>query len=136
MTVVGAEDAMPDTFCFFMCRVRAENPVTFLARDVNDRPIRPPLCWEPKRMASTRRSRVLHFSFVETHALSSRGKQMLVLKRKAGERIRIGQDVELVVLGIEKGRVKLGFSAPPEVPIHRDEVVQRVLHSTLARATA
>jgi sRNA-binding carbon storage regulator CsrA len=32
--------------------------------------------------------------------------------------------------------VKLGFSAPPEVPIHRDEVVQRVLHSTLARATA
>jgi carbon storage regulator len=50
---------------------------------------------------------------------------MLVLSRKAGERIRIGPEVELTVLGIHGGRVKLGFAGPPEVPIHRDELLQR-----------
>lgn len=51
---------------------------------------------------------------------------MLVLNRKAGERIWIGQNIELTVLGIQGGRVKLGFSGPPEVPIHRDELMQRI----------
>ena len=51
---------------------------------------------------------------------------MLVLSRKAGERISIGEDIELTVLDIRKGKVKLGFSGPPEVPIHRDEVVRRI----------
>jgi carbon storage regulator len=50
---------------------------------------------------------------------------MLVLSRKAGERIRIGPEIELTVLGIHKGRVKLGFAGPPDVPIHREEVVRR-----------
>jgi carbon storage regulator len=49
---------------------------------------------------------------------------MLVLSRKAGERILIGADVELTVLGVQQGRVKLGFAGPREVPIHRDELVQ------------
>lgn len=51
---------------------------------------------------------------------------MLVLSRKAGERISIGPDVEVTVLGIKKGQVKLGFSGPPEVSIHREEVRERV----------
>ncbi len=51
---------------------------------------------------------------------------MLVLSRKAGERVSIGKDIEVTVLGIQKGRVKLGFLGPPEVPIHRDELVQRI----------
>ena len=50
---------------------------------------------------------------------------MLVLSRKAGERIWIGPAIELTVLGIHNGRVKLGFLGPPEVPIHRDELVRR-----------
>ena len=51
---------------------------------------------------------------------------MLVLSRKAGERISIGPEIEVTVLGIHNGRVKLGFLGPPEVPIHREELHRRV----------
>ena len=51
---------------------------------------------------------------------------MLVLSRRNGERVRIGQFIEVTVLGCQHGRVSLGFSAPPEVPIHREEVYRRV----------
>lgn len=47
---------------------------------------------------------------------------MLVLSRKRGERIRIGDSVEVTVLAITGSRVKLGFTGPPEVCIHREEV--------------
>jgi carbon storage regulator len=47
---------------------------------------------------------------------------MLVLSRKRGERIRIGDSVEVTVLAISGSRVKLGFSGPPDVWIHREEV--------------
>ncbi len=50
---------------------------------------------------------------------------MLVLSRKRGERIRIGDNVEVTVLAISNSRVKLGFSGPPDVWIHRDEVYQQ-----------
>jgi carbon storage regulator len=48
---------------------------------------------------------------------------MLVLSRKSGERIQIGSEIELTVLGIQGGRVKLGFAGPRDVPIRRDELV-------------
>lgn len=48
---------------------------------------------------------------------------MLVLSRKTGERISIGGDVQVVVLEVSHGRVKLGFEAPREVPVRRTEVV-------------
>ncbi len=51
---------------------------------------------------------------------------MLVLSRKAGEGIRIGDSVELVVLAIEGRRVRLGFTGPKEVTIHRQEVERRI----------
>ncbi|MBN2292312.1 MAG: carbon storage regulator CsrA [Pirellulales bacterium] len=51
---------------------------------------------------------------------------MLVLSRKAGERVSIGPDVQVTVLGIHKGKVKLGFLGPPEVPIHREEIRRRI----------
>jgi carbon storage regulator len=50
---------------------------------------------------------------------------MLVLSRKAGERISIGPEIELTVLDIHKGRVKLGFLGPPEVAIRREELQRR-----------
>jgi carbon storage regulator len=53
------------------------------------------------------------------------GRKMLVLSRKAGERVCIGNGVEVVVLEAKGGRVRLGFEAPPEVPIHRHEVILR-----------
>lgn len=47
---------------------------------------------------------------------------MLVLSRKRGERIRIGDDIEVTILAIAANRVNLGFSAPPDVWIHRDNM--------------
>ena len=51
---------------------------------------------------------------------------MLVLGRKASERILIGDDVELMVVSVHGDRVKLGFRAPQGVTIHREEVYERV----------
>ncbi|MBN2294272.1 MAG: carbon storage regulator CsrA [Pirellulales bacterium] len=51
---------------------------------------------------------------------------MLVLSRKLGEGIVIGNGVELTVLNVQGDRVKLGFKAPEEVSIHREEVHQRI----------
>ena len=47
---------------------------------------------------------------------------MLVLSRKPGERVLIGEDVEVVVLEVDGDRVKLGFNAPRYVPICRGEI--------------
>jgi carbon storage regulator len=58
---------------------------------------------------------------------------MLVLCRKNGQRVRIGQFIEVTVLEIHNGRVKLGFSAPPEIPIHREEVLCQVEADTRHR---
>ncbi|MEX0702826.1 MAG: carbon storage regulator CsrA [Planctomycetales bacterium] len=51
---------------------------------------------------------------------------MLVLTRKKNQRIRIGDDIEITVLEVHGDRVKLGFSGPPHVPIHREEVARRI----------
>jgi carbon storage regulator len=58
---------------------------------------------------------------------------MLVLSRKAGERIVIGDDVEVVVVAASTGRVKLAIQAPREVPVHRAEVRQRMARTQAAR---
>ncbi len=47
---------------------------------------------------------------------------MLVLSRKNGESVWIGGAVKVEVLEVKGGKVKLGFSAPPEINIQRDEI--------------
>jgi carbon storage regulator len=59
---------------------------------------------------------------------------MLVLSRKSGERVLVGEDVEVVVLEIEGDRVKLGFTAPRYVPICRAEIHQELADSLTACA--
>lgn len=49
---------------------------------------------------------------------------MLVLARKRGESVVIGSEITVTVLEVRGDRVKLGFEAPGEVPIHRLEVHQ------------
>ena len=51
---------------------------------------------------------------------------MLVLSRKKNQRIVIGETIELVVVAVNGDRVKLGFNAPREVHIHREEVHRRI----------
>ena len=55
---------------------------------------------------------------------------MLVLTRKSGESIVIGDDVVITVLEIRGGQVRLGVEAPRDVVIHRSEVHEQVLADT------
>jgi carbon storage regulator len=50
---------------------------------------------------------------------------MLVLGRKTGERVFVGDDVEVVVVEVRGNRVKLGFRAPDYLPIQRGELHER-----------
>ena len=47
---------------------------------------------------------------------------MLILSRSKGEKVMIAEDIEVVVLEIRKDKVRLGFIAPGDVPIDREEV--------------
>ncbi len=47
---------------------------------------------------------------------------MLVIRRKREQVIRIGDSIEVTVLEIENGQVKLGISAPREIPVFREEI--------------
>jgi len=51
---------------------------------------------------------------------------MLVLTRKTNECVVIGSTIQVRVLETRKDKVKLGFTGPPEVPIHREEVYERI----------
>lgn len=51
---------------------------------------------------------------------------MLVLSRKQGEKIVIGPNITLVVVGVQGDRVRLGIDAPPEVPILREELRREI----------
>ena len=51
---------------------------------------------------------------------------MLVLTRKAGEALRIGDDVVLEILELGGGQVRIGVKAPKSVAVHREEIYQRI----------
>ena len=51
---------------------------------------------------------------------------MLILTRKKGEVVRIGDDVSVTVLGIKGGQVQLGIDAPRDIAVHREEIYLRV----------
>jgi carbon storage regulator len=48
---------------------------------------------------------------------------MLVLTRKAGERLIIGDNIALTVVSVRNGQVRLGIEAPRDIPVHRQEVL-------------
>jgi carbon storage regulator len=51
---------------------------------------------------------------------------MLVLTRKVGQRIRVGDDVVITLVRIQGDKVRVGIDAPPDVAIHREEVRLRL----------
>ena len=54
---------------------------------------------------------------------------MLILTRKVGESVLIGDDISITVLSVRGNQVKLGVQAPKEVSVHREEIYQRILQS-------
>ncbi|RZU34547.1 carbon storage regulator CsrA [Blastococcus saxobsidens] len=59
---------------------------------------------------------------------------MLTLTRSVGETIRIGDDIEIHVVEVRGGTVRLGFKAPREVAIHREEVYRQIAEANLLAA--
>lgn len=53
---------------------------------------------------------------------------MLVLARKVGQRIRIADEVEITILEVAGKKVRIGVSAPCDIPIFREEVYKRLEH--------
>ncbi|HEY7728343.1 MAG TPA: carbon storage regulator CsrA [Candidatus Eisenbacteria bacterium] len=51
---------------------------------------------------------------------------MLLLTRKLGENIRIGDDVKITIVEVKGNHVKLGIDAPPSIKVHREEIYERI----------
>jgi len=53
---------------------------------------------------------------------------MLLLMRRVGEKIVIGEDIVVTVVGISGNQIRLGIDAPKNISIHREEIFQRILN--------
>jgi len=61
---------------------------------------------------------------------------VLVLTRRTGERIKVGPDIEIILVDAEKGRAKIGIVAPRSVSIHRTELGPLIVGAIEQRAAA
>jgi carbon storage regulator len=51
---------------------------------------------------------------------------MLILTRRLGESVKVGDEVTVTVLGVKGSQVRLGFAAPKDVAVHREEIYERL----------
>ncbi|WP_241085997.1 carbon storage regulator CsrA [Candidatus Vondammii sp. HM_W22] len=51
---------------------------------------------------------------------------MLILTRRIGETLMVGDEVSVTVLGVKENQVRLGVNAPKEVAVHREEIYDRI----------
>ena len=62
--------------------------------------------------------------------LIEKGKNLLVLSRRRDQTLLIGDNVEVTVLEIKGGQVRLGINAPKAVPVHRGEIHAKVIEES------
>jgi carbon storage regulator len=60
---------------------------------------------------------------------------VLILTRRIGESVHIGDDIRLTVLGVRDSQVRIGINAPKEVPVHREEIYYRIKHEQEMRGS-
>ena len=51
---------------------------------------------------------------------------MLILTRRIGETLMVGDDVTITVLGVKGNQVRIGVNAPKDVAVHREEIYERI----------
>jgi carbon storage regulator len=57
---------------------------------------------------------------------------MLILTRRAGETVMIGNDIAVTILGTKGNQVRVGVTAPKELPIHRAEIYEQIRRAEAA----
>jgi len=57
---------------------------------------------------------------------------MLILTRRVGQTVTVGDDITITVLGVKGNQVRVGINAPKSVAVHREEVYERVLRERQA----
>ena len=59
---------------------------------------------------------------------------MLILTRRVGESLMIGDEVTITVLGVKGNQVRIGVNAPKEVAVHREEILNRIEEAAAAES--
>ena len=60
---------------------------------------------------------------------------MLILTRRLGETLMVGDDVTITVLGVKGNQVRIGVNAPKDVAVHREEIYERIQNEKAGNGT-